>query len=449
MQNEQVMPYYYDQETLLIPPPIIFRQDFKGHRDYYSISKDMEYIEEASATTIIDKVMPTPQWLTKWIAEKGVAEATKERNQKAPYGTLMHICLADYLKHRHFDFDTLEARINTYKQAKHITFDTSYWLKNLRHDIYAFHIFALKYDIKPLAVEIMLVSQKLGYGGAIDLVFEGKMGSGVNGAILKRDMEYDHYGNLIADKRVRITGILDFKSGRHGFGAENEAQIHMYKNLWMEFYPHIPIDKLFNWAPGNWDNDTEPDYHFKDQTNSIEQFCIQHYVQVYKMKFKNKNEDQVVHRFEGVIELGKESANLEALTFEQAALQRKKDFAGKTIDKAIIKPESKEIEEEAGAIEDLREKQENPDERKKRTRRKKTESEKAQSPEEPTDSPMIQKNEFKEAIIPETMEEQIIPESADENKATVPDANGESNTIEGIDIEEINSIILESINMFN
>lgn len=325
MQEESLMlkPLYYNQEVLTREMPIIFRHDVKGHRKYYTMSKDYRYIEKTSVTTMLDKVMPTPFWLVKWRAELGLQEADKLMKQSGKYGTLMHICIEDYLDKKSFDFGTLEARITTYIMTERITFDTWNWKEKLEHDIYAFHHFCNDYQVEPIAIEIMLISEKLGYGGAIDLVCKMRIGTGENGKVLKSDMKIDKNGQILVDKTREVYAIVDFKSGRHGFSESNEAQVHMYKNLFNEYFPFIPIEKVFNWAPKDWDKSSTPAYFLKDQTNSVEADLIPLYVEIFNKKdLDAKSKDY--HVFDGVIELGaiNDSKNLRIESYEQRAVKR-------------------------------------------------------------------------------------------------------------------------------
>ncbi|MBX3044869.1 MAG: hypothetical protein KF896_14245 [Ignavibacteriae bacterium] len=338
MQHDDLVikPLFYNQEILLTPPPIVYRHDAKGQRKYYSISEELQYIEEASVTTILDKVMPTPYWLELWKASYGLNKANQLMKEAGFYGTLDHTCLAEYLILKQFDLNSIEARINTFVMSKRINFDTWEWSSKLKHDLLAFHKFVHDYNVVPLAVEIVLISNKLGYGGAIDLVCQMRIGTGENGKILKTDIKYDKNGEIKEDKTRTVTAVVDFKSGRHGFSESNEAQVHMYKNLFTEFYPHVPIEKVYNWAPKDWNNSEEPAYYLKDQTNSNEKDCIEYYVKIFKTK-QLQSQNKIIHNFKGVLAYGKDDFkdNLEVMTFEEKAISRYKKQAGKTISKPV------------------------------------------------------------------------------------------------------------------
>jgi len=105
--------------------------------------------------------------------------------------------------------------------------------------------FVVDYDVRPLAVEIALVHPYSKYAGMIDLPC-----------------------TMLAALRSknRIRAIVDFKSGKKGFFEEAEIQLHFYKDMWNVNYPHLQIDRVFNFAPKDWRK--RPTYNLKDQTNS-------------------------------------------------------------------------------------------------------------------------------------------------------------------------------------
>ncbi len=344
MNNQELLiePQFYNYEVLLKNPPIVFRFDENGKRKYFSISKQNQYIEQASVTTVLDKAMKTPYWLEQWRADYGLKKANEMMKQAAHYGTLLHICLSDFIFTRKFNLGSLSARIFTYIKEKGLTHDTYNWETKLKHDIYSFAKFVSDYQVEPLAVEIVLLSEKRKYGGGLDLVCKMRIGSGENGRVLKTDIKVDKDGTIIKDLTRTIKAIVDFKSGRHGFSESNEAQLHMYKNLWMEFYPHVPIDRVFNWAPKDWDDDEVPSYYLKDQTQSIEQHLINHYVAIYYSKV-NKPLD-TFHILKGDVVYGAFSPdNLTIESYEQAALKQYSDFAQSNTQKAIVKPKKEEL----------------------------------------------------------------------------------------------------------
>lgn len=302
-----LIPLYYDQDVLIKSPTVLYRTQHNDKRYYYSIVNNL-FKKYPSVTTVLDKVMPTSEYLIKWISQHGYEKAMEIANQKSEYGTLDHIVISQLLIDRRFDVDSLSAMISTYKYSNQLSFDTSGWHDEMLKDIYAFHVFAAKHEIEPIAVSIMLMSDKLKIAGELDMVVRMKIGTGVNGAILKNDIKVDKSGVLKEDKTRTITAIIDIKSGRHGFYPSNEAQLHLYKALWDESFPHIPIDALYNWAPKNWNS--EPDYHLKEQSNSKELKKLQHYIDLFYIDEKSDPKAQSLPVISGTLELGKINGNL-------------------------------------------------------------------------------------------------------------------------------------------
>ena len=310
----EVKPLFYDKEKLIKQPEIIFRSNIGQKRYYYSIDDQGKLKRSPSVTTVISNEMPMSEWLVKWIARWGYERAMEKRDQAGDYGTFFGICGSQYLIDKRFDLATLKPRLDVFKQTQKIDYSTDYWIYRAKEDLYALHCFAVDYDIKPIAIEIMLFS-KLGFAGAIDIVVEMTIGTGQNGRILKTDRKYDKKsGQLIEDKTRRIIAIIDWKTGRHGFFQQNEAQLHFYKILWAENYPHVPVDAIFNWSPKEW-SEADTQYNLKEQSNSLESYRIMNYLRNYQIS--DKSAERTFKRIEGVLELGKMNGNLKYESFNE------------------------------------------------------------------------------------------------------------------------------------
>jgi hypothetical protein len=66
----------------------------------------------------------------------------------------------------------------------------------------------------------------------------------------------------------------------------------MYKLIAEQCFGIIP-DKLFNVAPKDWETNV-PTYTIKDQTDSIEQFLIPNYLNIYQKLHQHKVKDILV-----------------------------------------------------------------------------------------------------------------------------------------------------------
>lgn len=315
-------PQFVNTDKIVSQPRPLFRTTGSGGRYYYNVNPDGSVHRYTSVTTIINQVFPKSEILIKWIAEHGLRQAEFLRDKAAHYGTLMHICLSQYLMDGFFEFETLPARIQTYVWDNNIDFDTSIWRYNLERDILCFDLFCFDYQVKPLAIAIMLSSDELGIAGEIDFVLQLTMGTGVNGKVKKSDIKYDDLNNLIIDKRRVVNGIIDFKSGRHGFFKQNEAQLKFYEKLWNANFPYIPVTHVFNWSPDNWSN--IPSYNFKDQSNSPEEKKLNDYLNIFNTDF-DANKTLSYTKISGKIELG--SDNSKALLIESFE-DRARKFVG-------------------------------------------------------------------------------------------------------------------------
>lgn len=244
MTVEEMTAMFFDG-ALIEPPYKVWQLNSKGHRYYYKFDDNGMPEFYPSVTTILSQTMPKSEFLIKWIAEKGINEAERYKSERAAYGTFMHAQFEELIINRVYDLDGLKAKLKDYIDNNKLPADFIYYADDFKKDILAFAQFVLDYDVKPLAVEIALVHPIYNYAGMIDLpcTMLSKPGS----------KEY-------------INAIVDFKSGRKGFYEEAEIQLHMYKMMWNENFPDIPIVRVFNFSPKDWRK--KPTYNLKDQSDS-------------------------------------------------------------------------------------------------------------------------------------------------------------------------------------
>ena len=62
--------------------------------------------------------------------------------------------------------------------------------------------------------------------------------------------------------------MIDFKSGRKGFYESHVHQLYLYKDMWEENYPDIPVQSVFNWSPKDWRK--SPTYNFECQDDAYD-----------------------------------------------------------------------------------------------------------------------------------------------------------------------------------
>lgn len=301
MTVEEMSALFFDN-ALIEPPYRVFQLNSSGHRYYYKFNEHGEPEFYPSVTTILSETRKQSPFLLKWVAEKGIEEAERYKNERAAYGTFMHAQFEDLLIRRNYNLDNLKSRLKDYIEQQSLPVDFIYYADDLKKDVLAFAQFVIDYDVRPLAVEIALVHPELGYAGMIDLPCSLMVKPG-------------------ADER--INAIVDFKSGRKGFFEEHEVQLHLYKMMWNANFPHQPIDRVFNFAPKDWRK--RPSYTFKDQTDAITQEEIPYLLGLARIAEKKRN--NVFTSISGVIELRPDidlSENITSLTLAEVIKSRQK-----------------------------------------------------------------------------------------------------------------------------
>jgi hypothetical protein len=243
-----ITPVQADFSSVPLPEYRLYRADTSGEsRWYYCPETDRYY---PSVTSVIGATTPTPYGLLQWMKTHGHA-ADDIRDERAEYGTFLHREIGRLLKTGEYDLDALpSACLSAAIEAGESRLAAS-WYADARKDILAFEAFRREKEVEPIAIEAVLKSEG-GYAGAIDLVCLLKFGRG------------------------QVVAIVDFKSGRKGFYESHEIQLHMYRALWQENLPDLPIGMLFNWSPKDWVS--APSYNLKNQTDSQNAAKIPHLI---------------------------------------------------------------------------------------------------------------------------------------------------------------------------
>lgn len=263
---EEMTAIYFNLDALREAPRLVYRLGGTNQRVYYTFDESGEPSFYSSVTDFIKKSMPTSPYLIKWIADMGIEESKAYAQDRADYGTFMHIECGTLLITRRLDLDTMRDRLLQYIEEKKLPQDFINYEEELKKDLLAFAQWILDYKVKPLAVEIVLASDELGVAGAIDLPCELTIEKkGFFGEVYKSGAQKGMPKET--KEEIRIRAIVDFKSGRKGFYEEHELQLETYRMMWNETFPDLEIDHIFNWSPKDWRGST-PTYNFKDQTDS-------------------------------------------------------------------------------------------------------------------------------------------------------------------------------------
>lgn len=296
---EIVESQFFDPGALRLPPYKVGRITYGWGRSYLKIENgeiETPFRLYTSLTTAIRTCSPMERGLLEWICKLGLAESDRYVEQAAMYGTLMHITIGDFHQTGMIDFDDIDRITYDYcTKNNYWERETKGWAERLRYDMAAYIQFTRDYNVKPLALEFVLVSQR-GFGTLIDLVCELDVEEkGFFGEIYKSG---ERKGEPKETKRIRrTTAIINFKSGRHGFYRENGIQVEAEKMLFQENFPDIEIEKAFNWSPKDWR--TEPGYNLKDWTGDVNVEEVDNILKLAQIRFGNRAMDKEYIRIEG------------------------------------------------------------------------------------------------------------------------------------------------------
>lgn len=290
--QEEMIALYFDQDALIEQPDKVYRLDAKGKRYYYTFDENDKPVFYLSTTSFIHASLPTSPQLIEWIANKGYEESQKYMNERADYGTFLHIELSKLLINKSYDLDGVEEKLAKYIQdnnLKDINFDN--WSSDIKKDILAYAAWMIEYDVKPLAVELILVDNDMKIGGAIDLACELTIEEkGFFGEVYKSGANAGQPKESKQSRRVRA--IVDTKSGRKGFYESHEIQLEAYRIMWNKKFPEKQVEKIFNWSPKEWR--TEPGFNFKDQSNSKNLGKLPYMVEIAKIKDEDNDKSVII-----------------------------------------------------------------------------------------------------------------------------------------------------------
>lgn len=341
MKNEmtiaEIKAMYFDDEALMLSPFPLYRYHYKGDRFYYYTDPINEPLDEISdcccahlkngdicsacgehtsvlkgepqpvhfavgVTTLTRKTIPQDEFLTKWIADKGWDDAIAFRDLRAFYGSLLHTILATLLIKRVCNLDLFDEVVRNYCKANGVVTNQSVWVDDLKQDTLAFAEWMKTYNVKPFAIELSLVSPRLGVAGTLDLFCE--MDYTEKGFFGEVYLSGVNKGQPKESKRtVRRLAIVDFKSGRNSTGGlHNAAQLRLLDMLLKDAYPQFSDQTmlLYNWHPKDWR--AAPNYTFVDQTNSFSEGAALSCIALYQELYPQIEEKKTLEMF-GTISL--------------------------------------------------------------------------------------------------------------------------------------------------
>lgn len=324
--EEEELLFVYKNDLILTQPQMIYRIDGGGGDRYYYRAEQSEqgvsFIIYPSTTTFCKKVLPTSPFLLKWMKEQG-QEADKVRDLAADYGTLMHICIADFLISG-YDFSATREIVAAYLQnLGHHKSLIPVWTKKLNKNLASFKQFCIDWEIEPVLIEAMLASDEIGLAGTIDLVAKmrspkirkeyAKTCERYHKAIDKYFKDHSAWRENPGKKAEpvleeeflnepqlpeKIIGSVDFKSG--GIHESADLQLQINKIIFHENFPNVKISQSLNWSPKDWE--TEPTYTIVDQTESRYTYdAINLLLDYYNFMYPEEVANKKVFEFSGVI----------------------------------------------------------------------------------------------------------------------------------------------------
>lgn len=238
---------------------------------YYYDPEDPECTLTPSVTTVIRAGSPSSSGLERWklqkALEEGYVNAGKDyADDRAEFGTFMHIVNGrlmnqevvnlGYLEHDYIEFLVKEGKRedDAIKKAERDS-------EEMKKAVLSFVQFSHDYNLKPLAVELVLKSD---VAGAIDII--GQLTVPIKGYWGERLKSGPNKGEpKLTQEPVEIKAIVDMKSGSNLY-PDYDLQLTGYRELIEENYPDFPegpyrdsegIERLERlpaaiWSPKDW-----------------------------------------------------------------------------------------------------------------------------------------------------------------------------------------------------
>jgi hypothetical protein len=265
---EEVKSLYFDNDAIVAQPEPVYRLDSSQAKFYYTFDHALfrpEYF--MAVTTFLNKLIPLAIGIIDKMVEMGKERFDIYKNERAKYGTMMDIEFNKFLISGTYDMEVIPELVREHHtNAKSLT-PVNYWIDEFNKDITSFAQWIHDYDVKPIAIGLMLVSRNIGIGGMLDLCCE------------MNAMAYTE--KTPREKRKRVRAIVDYKSGKNGFYDTHVLQLEAYREIWDENFPEYPIDIIANYAGTNWLK--APGYNFKDHTDSNVRQKLPHLIELARI----------------------------------------------------------------------------------------------------------------------------------------------------------------------
>lgn len=285
VESEQ---YMYMAELLKsVPLPVLRRITYNGNRFYFEVLGTGDVNLFSSATTLIkDGYVDTSGALDAWRLKQRILGKDPDviSTERADFGTIMHFLFGCLLMKINIPFSVtglkmfMKAHYDDLKiDNDRIDFILDKYAVELLEDIRSFLKWVKDFNVKPLAIEIMLRSERWMVASAVDLICEidkEVKEVGYFGEVYKKKTGDKMAGDpKLSERKVskRVVIIVDFKSNRDGnFYPSYALQLELYKRMVYEnFGDLLKIEGIYNFAPKSWGDGKRP-YHFRERTDDKE-----------------------------------------------------------------------------------------------------------------------------------------------------------------------------------
>lgn len=262
--------YDFITSGFIRPTAPIRRFSQGSNRFYYTVDEGDITLYSSGTTLIKDGYAESEIYLEDW-RNKLKAEGKDPKYElsfAALRGTLLHILAGDYIQQKQIRLNDLNGYFSEFHPEvlleplyKDVITKDSLWLQK---SILSFTVFCKEYNVKPLAIELMLKSEKYKVASPVDLIAEITIiEKGFFGEVYKSGVNKGQPKETKQEKK--IIAIIDLKSSK-AFYDKHQLQLLLYKDMVNENYPEIEIGGIYNWSPKEWVG-TEPTYNFKEQSS--------------------------------------------------------------------------------------------------------------------------------------------------------------------------------------
>lgn len=314
---------YFNATTLKDVAYRLYQLNSRGERYYYTFGTDGEPIFFPSVTTVLHKVAPENRVLTEWKLRLGKEAADNYTNERAAYGTFIHGLIEQLVISRRFNLEEIKEKLEKYVEKEKLPYGfVESHIEEAKADMVAFAKWMRDYDVRPIAVEVALYSPTMGVAGMIDLVAD------VREYLISKEEEMvakaSDEGKAREKYGKRIYAIIDFKSGKKGFYDSYAQQLEVYRRMWNETFPELPISRMFNIAPKEWMGTAKkvPSYNYEEQTDNP---AINKVDAILALFACEEEQDRKIVNISGTIDLNeKEENNVQVFNLAELVKENRK-----------------------------------------------------------------------------------------------------------------------------